>query len=55
MTPDQIKWALSHDWAIREANEYGTRGIWCADRDSAGTESYVFIADFRTLRSWAGY
>lgn len=55
MTKEQIDWAMSHDWAIRQANEYGIPGIWCEDKDSDGRVQFVFIANFRTLRSWAGY
>lgn len=56
MTRDQIKWALSHDWALYPTL-CGT-GIHCRDETVVNGITATFIVthfDFAALRRWAGY
>jgi hypothetical protein len=58
LTPEQIRWAASHDWFVAD-NKDGTidvRETWL-NVNTGGSEQavYQFLGTIDDLREWAGY
>ena len=57
LTPNQIRWAASHDWFVRDCGDGSIvileRGVWNG-HDFVNNE-FHWRGTFRALRDWAGY
>lgn len=59
LTKAQIKWALEHDWAIRETADGQSIVVWDVvlnvETNEVIEKQYRWTGSFQDLRIWAGY